>query len=52
MNPGKYKVISTHDISTLTKVSKKHKFETETKLKKMKETTNCEYFELGKSKIL
>lgn len=40
---GKYSVVSIHDLATsqLTSLKKKSKFETETKFRKMKETTGC-----------
>jgi hypothetical protein len=39
---GKYDVVSVHDmIADISKLKKKSKFETDTKLRKMKETTGC-----------
>ncbi|KAJ3259545.1 hypothetical protein HK103_002098 [Boothiomyces macroporosus] len=38
---GKYDVVSIHDISQLSRFKKRTKFETETRLKKLKETKGC-----------
>ncbi|KAJ3039783.1 hypothetical protein HDV00_011910 [Rhizophlyctis rosea] len=46
---GKYDVVATHDVSTITKFKKRQKFETETKLKKMKETRGCSTYSITRS---
>ncbi|KAJ3123796.1 Mitogen-activated protein kinase kinase kinase kinase 3 [Nowakowskiella sp. JEL0407] len=48
---GKYEVVATHDISAMTRVTaRRSRFETETKLKKMKETKGCLSFSISKMK--
>lgn len=52
LSTGKYDVISIHDLTTVTKfIDKKRKkvFETETKIKKMKETKGCEFYSIARS---
>jgi hypothetical protein len=44
---GKYDVISIHDISSMQKFQKRTKFETETRLKKMKETKGCYFYNIS-----
>ncbi|KAJ3057492.1 hypothetical protein HK097_004013 [Rhizophlyctis rosea] len=46
---GKYDVVATHDVSAITKFKKRQKFETETKLKKMKETRGCTSYSITRS---
>jgi len=43
---GKYQVVSVHDVSHIT-TFKKGKFESETKIKKIKETKGCEFYAIG-----
>ncbi|KAJ3083932.1 hypothetical protein HK102_000828 [Quaeritorhiza haematococci] len=45
---GKYDVVATHDVSSLTKFRKRQKFETETKLRKMKETKGCDFYSVAR----
>lgn len=45
---GKYDVVSIHDISSFKKVRKRAKFETETRLKKLKETRGCTFYTVSK----
>jgi hypothetical protein len=46
---GKYDVVSVHDmIADMSKLKKKSKFESETKLRKMKETTGCHSYSICK----
>ncbi|KAJ1557891.1 hypothetical protein HK096_004769, partial [Nowakowskiella sp. JEL0078] len=49
---GKYDVVATQDITAMTKfrANRRTKFETETKLKKMKETKGCSSFTISKMK--
>ena len=49
---GKYDVVSLHDITTMTKVKKRSRFETETKLKKLKETRDCSFYSISKTYIV
>jgi hypothetical protein len=44
---GKYNVVSIHDITLLTKFKKRSKFETETRLKKQKETKGCFFYKFS-----
>jgi hypothetical protein len=45
---GKYDVVSVHDMALdFAKIKKRSKFETETKLRKMKETTGCHAYSIG-----
>lgn len=44
---GKYKVISLHDISSLPNPEKVRRFESQTKLTKLKETATCEFYQIG-----
>lgn len=46
---GKYDMVATHDLTSTTKFKRRQKFETETKLKKMKETKGCAFFTVGTS---
>ncbi|KAJ3312761.1 hypothetical protein HDV04_002725 [Boothiomyces sp. JEL0838] len=45
---GKYDVVSIHDISQLSRFKKRTKFETETRLKKLKETKGCIRYSITK----
>ncbi|KAJ3274129.1 hypothetical protein HDV01_003412 [Terramyces sp. JEL0728] len=45
---GKYDVVSIHDISQLSRFKKRTKFETETRLKKLKETKGCTRYSITK----
>ena len=45
---GKYDVVSLHDLTTMTQVKKRSRFETETKLKKLKETRDCSFYTISK----
>ncbi|TPX36540.1 hypothetical protein SmJEL517_g01390 [Synchytrium microbalum] len=45
---GKHSVVAIHELSSTSKFKKRHKFETETKLKKLKETRECDFFSLSK----
>jgi hypothetical protein len=47
---GKYDVVSVHDVSAFSKIRRKSKFETETHLKKMKETTGCNSYTLVRAR--
>ncbi|KAI8593344.1 kinase-like domain-containing protein [Geranomyces variabilis] len=47
---GKYDMVATHDLTSTTKFKRKQKFETETKLKKMKETKGCQFYSIAKIK--
>ncbi|OAJ42089.1 hypothetical protein BDEG_25591 [Batrachochytrium dendrobatidis JEL423] len=47
---GKYDVVSIHDTSSITRFKKKSKFETETKLKKMKETKGCDQYHITRTR--
>lgn len=45
---GKYDVVSIHDMSVdFGKMKKRSKFETETKLRKMKETSGCHSYSIS-----
>ncbi|TPX67349.1 hypothetical protein SpCBS45565_g03850 [Spizellomyces sp. 'palustris'] len=45
---GKYDMVATHDMTSTTKFKRRQKFETETKLKKMKETKGCQFYSLAR----
>ncbi|KAH6575531.1 hypothetical protein BASA50_002962 [Batrachochytrium salamandrivorans] len=47
---GKYDVVSIHDTTSITRFKKKSKFETETKLKKMKETKGCDQYNITRTR--
>jgi len=45
---GKYDVVSIHNLKSITNIKKPKKFETETKIKKLKETKGCYYYSITK----
>jgi len=45
---GKYDVVSIHNLRSITNLKKPKKFETETKIKKLKETKGCYYYSITK----
>nr|KAJ3422933.1 Mitogen-activated protein kinase kinase kinase kinase 3 [Polyrhizophydium stewartii] len=47
---GKYDVVSIHDITSITRFRKRSKFETETRLKKMKDTKGCDKYSITRTR--
>jgi serine/threonine protein kinase len=45
---GKYDVVSIHNLKSIANLKKPKKFETETKIKKLKETKGCYYYSITK----